>query len=268
MRNQRWRQGKDSYRPAGEPIAPSQYGVEIIQEKVARAFVVAQHYSRSYPAARCRVGLYRRHAFETSHLVGVAVFSVCMQPAAIRKHLGVEPNHGVELGRFVLLDDVPGNGETWFLARAFRLLRQAKPDVRAVLSYADPMARRTAAGHLIKPGHFGTIYQAFNARHVGRTRGETLTLDRAGRVLSRRSLSKLRNGETGAHYAYNRLLEAGAPRRSPNEDGRAYVERALREGPFRRVRHPGNLAYAWALDKKTRRCLAAPQPYPKEHHLD
>jgi hypothetical protein len=29
----------------------------------------------------------------------------------------------VELGRLVLLDDVPANGESWFIARAFELLR-------------------------------------------------------------------------------------------------------------------------------------------------
>ena len=30
----------------------------------------------------------------------------------------------VELGRFVLLDSVAGNGETWFLARSFEILRK------------------------------------------------------------------------------------------------------------------------------------------------
>ena len=30
----------------------------------------------------------------------------------------------VELGRFVLLDSVAGNGETWFLARSFDILRK------------------------------------------------------------------------------------------------------------------------------------------------
>jgi hypothetical protein len=35
------------------------------------------------------------------------------------------PEHGVELGRFVLLDEEPANAETWFLARAFKVLRAA-----------------------------------------------------------------------------------------------------------------------------------------------
>lgn len=56
---QRWTRRRDSYRPAGEPIDPSRYGVELIAEQVARDFVVREHYSGSYPAARCRVGLFR-----------------------------------------------------------------------------------------------------------------------------------------------------------------------------------------------------------------
>jgi hypothetical protein len=208
--------------------------------------------------------MFRLRSFQEPELVGVAVFSVCMQPAAIRKHLGVEPAAGVELGRFVLLDDVPGNGETWFLARAFRLLKEAKPDVCAVLSYADPMPRSTDCGYMIKPGHFGTIYQAFNGRFVGRARSRSLTLDRRGLVLNERSLSKIRKGERGEDYAYRQLLEAGAPKRKPLEDGASYLKRALAEGPFRRVRHPGNLAYAWGLDKRSRRGLAPAQPYVKE----
>jgi hypothetical protein len=30
------------------------------------------------------------------------------------------------LGRIVLLDEVPGNGETWFVARCFELLRAGR----------------------------------------------------------------------------------------------------------------------------------------------
>ena len=46
-----------------------------------------------------------------------------------------------------------------------------------------------------------------------------------------------------AGYAYSQLLAAGAPPIRPGETGRGYVGRALLEGPFRKIRHPGNLAY-------------------------
>ena len=254
---QRWLGRRDRYRPAGEVMDPSSYGVELLDsDRLARAFVETHHYSASFPAARLRVGLYRSTA-----LVGVAVFSVPAQPAAIRCWTGTDA--GVELGRFVLLDDVPGNGESWFLARAFRLLRSELPDVRTVLSYSDPFPRQRADGSVLTPGHVGVIYQAHNGRFVGRARAETLWLDRDGRTVSRRALSKLRHGERGEAHVYRRLVELGAPTRRHGEDPSAYVDRALADGPFRRVRHPGNLAYAWALEPAASVGLPEAHPYPR-----
>lgn len=216
-------------------------------EKPARDFVTHHHYSRSFPAARLRVGLYRSRPFNSPELVGVAIFGVCIQPRAIVAHAKVPASEGVELSRFVLLDDVEANGETWFLARAFKHLRREKPDVRVVLAYSDPVERTTAEGVLIKPGHQGGIYKAFNGAFVGYSGKRTLTLAPDGRVVSDRMLSKLRLGETGADYAYRTLVALGAPRRSPGEGDAEYVARALREGPWRRLKHPGNLAYTWNL---------------------
>lgn len=255
---QRWNRGRDSYRPAGEPIDPSRYGVEVITKANAKAFVNLHHYSHSFPAARCSVGLFRGR-----DLVGTAVFSVPMNNATIPRYVGGGVD-GVELGRLVMLDDVPANGETWFLSRAFKALKQEKPDVGAVVSYSDPIERTSADGLVVKPGHVGVIYQAFNARYVGVARAETLILDTAGCVISRRALSKIRNDEKGAAYAYEQLIAAGAPPRRPLEDGIAYVTRALAEGPFRRMKHPGNHAYCWSLRKGVDLKLPA-QPFPKQH---
>lgn len=262
-RTQRWRGGRDRYRPAGEVIDPSRYGVEVLpDDRRARAFVEAHHYSSSYPAARLRVGLYRMR-----ELVGVAVFSVPAQPAAIPRWTGTAA--GVELGRFVLLDDVPGNGESWFLARCFRALRSELPEVRAVLSYSDPLPRPRLDGSLLTPGHIGVIYQAHNGRFVGRARAEWMWLDPEGRTVNRRGLSKLRNGERGEAHVYRRLLELGAPPRRGGEEGAAYVARALAEGPFRRIRHPGNLAYVWAIggQRATEQRFPPALAYPRAAQL-
>lgn len=43
------------------------------------------------------------------------------------------------------------------LGRAFRLLRRTLPEVRAVLSYAEPMERHDAADKVIKCFRRGTI---------------------------------------------------------------------------------------------------------------
>jgi len=258
MNNQRWRGRHASWRHPDEVIDTSRYGVELIpDDNTAKAFVEKHHYSGSYPAARVRVGLYR-----SRELVGVAVFSVPCNARVIPSYFpGLEPLNGVELGRFVLLDDVPGNGETWFLARAFKLLKTAKPELRAVLSYSDPVPRRTDDGAVVMPGHVGTIYQAHNGVYAGRSSARTLILDRHGRVLSARTLSKIRREERGVEYALAQLREASGITRARHEPLPDYVTRATAQ--LRRVRHPGNHAYLWGLDRRLR--LAPPVgDYPKQ----
>lgn len=254
--SQRWRAHRDSYRPAGEVIDTSKYGVDPISECLAKEFVKAHHYSGTFPAAVFRVGLFRWGG----ELVGCAVFSTPQQARAISSWTGTDA--GCELGRFVLLDDVEANGETWFLRRAFKLLRKHKPHIDTVLSYSDPVRRANLEGRIVLPGHVGCIYQAFNGRYMGRSSARTLVLKPDGQNINGRALSKIRRDERGADYAYEQLLKAGAPRRKALESGAAYVKRALHEGPFRRVRHPGNHAYAWSLTKRHKLQRPA-KPYPK-----
>ncbi|WP_448205364.1 Mom family adenine methylcarbamoylation protein [Azospirillum sp. sgz302134] len=269
---QRWTAGRASYRSAGEPIDPRRYGVEEIDEGAARAFVMQHHYSGSYPAALFRVGLFRTAPFRRAELVGTAVFSVPMNPNAVAAHAGTSA--GCELGRFVLVDEVEANGESHFLARAFDLLAALRDGggaqrFRAVLSYSDPVPRSSVDGAVTLPGHVGVVYQASNARYVGRSEPRTHILDQAGRIISPRALTKLRKDERGAAYAYERLRVAGAPPRLPFESGRDYVRRALAEGPFRRLKHNGNHTYVFAVgDRRTRwdtsRTFAPALPYPKK----
>jgi hypothetical protein len=264
----RWRERRGSYRPAGEIAALERLGVEPISERVARDFVMRHHYSRSYPAGVLAVGLFERSAF-AERLVGVCVFGVPANNHVVPRYLGVSPRQGVECSRFVLLDEIGANAESFFLARANRALKMEKPHVLGVVSYADPLARQSADGGVAKAAHQGLIYQATNAVHLGRGSARTLVLTGDGSVLSERMISKLRQGDCGAAYAYETLRRFGAPRRRGGEGDRAYVARALAEGPFRRLRHPGNLVYAWAVGSRAeRRALqreldAHALPYPK-----
>jgi hypothetical protein len=53
--NQRWRDGRAAYRPPDELIRTCEYDVaELPDDTQAKAFVLAHHYSSSYPAARWR----------------------------------------------------------------------------------------------------------------------------------------------------------------------------------------------------------------------
>lgn len=254
-RVQRWRERRDSYRPAGEPIATHLHEVAAIpDDRTARAFVEEHHYSASFPAARFRFGLYR-----TGQLVGVAVFSHPAQPRCLDVLPGVGLER-VELGRFVLLDEVASNGETWFLARCFDELR--REGLAGVVSFSDPMPRQSADGEVITPGHVGTIYQAANAVFLGRSKPRRLLLLPNGTCLHPRALAKIRSGDRGRDYVAALLIRHGAERPLAGEDLAAWaacwVPRLTRE-----VYHPGNLKYAWALQRRDRRFLPASLPYPK-----
>jgi hypothetical protein len=63
---QRWRERRDSYRPAGEPIDTTAYEVAaILDDTTARSFIQIHHYSGTYPAARFRFGLYHHAQLRT-----------------------------------------------------------------------------------------------------------------------------------------------------------------------------------------------------------
>src|SRR5579872_5601378 len=94
---QRWRNGRQCYRPAGEVIVPREYEVAPISVKEAKAFVLEHHYlSRSYPACRFRFGLFRRGC-----LAGAAVFSHPCNDQVLSSIFRGDAVESVELGRFV-----------------------------------------------------------------------------------------------------------------------------------------------------------------------
>lgn len=265
---QRWRERRDRYRPAGERIEPSRYGVDVISDKAAAAFVAEHHYAPNVPPQVLSIGLFDAHAIGAPRLAGVCVFSVSMNQRAVPCRTGQPANRGCELGRLVLLDDVAANGESWFVSRAFKLLRDEKPHLAAVVSYSDPLPRRRSDGSLFKVGHIGTVYQALGARFVGRSAARTLLIANDGTVVSERSLSKLRNDERGAGYAYDQLRLLGAPPMEPGESGAGYVARVTSLTMFRRVAHPGNFTYVWGLGRSRERQkveagMPPALPYPK-----
>jgi hypothetical protein len=188
---QRWRNRSATYRCAREVIQPSDYEVaRISSDREAKGFVVQHHYEGSYPAALERFGLYR-----AAQLVGVAVISQPPSQAALDAALPYSSVRRGELGRFVLLDDVPANGESWFLGRLFELAR--RQGFGAVVAHSDPEPRYTRERGCVFAGHIGTIYQATNAIYTGLTAASTRRLFADGTVFSARAWSKLRRRERG-----------------------------------------------------------------------
>ncbi len=253
----RWRAGRAFYRPATEPIDPTQFRIEAIGDRAARDFVCTHHYSKSYPAAIAAYGLFERQGVHQERLAGVAVFSVPMQPRAADAY-GAQGMPFCELGRFVLLDEVGGNGETWFLAKAMRQIGYDKttagqPTYGLCLAYSDPVPRTDARGEVRFAGHFGGIYSAKSGIYVGRATARTHWLTRDGTILSQRALSKLRTGDRGDRACYDMLRAHGAPPIEIGEPTAAYVRRALEQGPFRTLRHHGNHAYVLPLGGQANR---------------
>jgi hypothetical protein len=110
---QRWNAGgTHSWKyPADGGFDASRYGVAAIGDSLARPFVLDNHYSRTYPAAVLRYGLFDLAA-PAPLLAGVAVLSVpASRTVLTRAFANLEPyRECLEIGRFVLIDTVPANG--------------------------------------------------------------------------------------------------------------------------------------------------------------
>lgn len=257
----RWNRRRNAWRPAGELFNPAHHAVVEIDEADAKAFVCKHHYSGSYPSARFRAGLMRRDGSGWK-LAGVAVYSVPASERVFPKWTGGSNADSVDLGRLVMLDEVEGNAESWFVSRANGLLHAAKPEIVHLTSFSDPVPRTDLDGNVVKVGHFGCIYQALSMRMVGRTNPKTMYLTPDGTEISRRPIVKIQQDDVGAGYAIRMLEDSGAPMRRMGESGRDYVKRVMESGVIRRVRHHGNYAYVAALGSKSTKRAARRQHKP------
>ena len=253
---QRWKYRRDILVPLA-PFDPRRMEVARLDHATAEAFVLAHHYSGRYPAARFRFGLYQDGA-----LAGVAVFSHPSNDRTLTSVFPGQASDSTELGRLVLLDEVPGNAESWFVARCFKALRAE--GIAGVLSFSDPTPRSAPGGDVIHPGHVGIVYQALNARYLGLASPRTLYHLVTGEVFNAKTMQKLRAGERGWRGAVEQLRAAGARPYSEGEDRKAWMYEALRDPRIARTtRHHGNHRYAWALDRAVEKQLAPGMTYPE-----
>lgn len=168
----------------------------------------------------------------------------------------------------VLADEVPGNAESWFLARVFEAA--AERGLRGVLAFADPVPRHTT-GRILFPGHTGHVYAAANAAYLGRATARILTVLPSGVVLSARSAQKVRAGERGHAHVERQLVQLGATPRRASADPAAWLTDALNEIGASRIRHGGNHRYAFRLGRTARlraRVRLALKPLPRPVAID
>ncbi|WP_326809625.1 hypothetical protein OG533_39440 (plasmid) [Streptomyces sp. NBC_01186] len=272
---QRWRYRRHSWLRRREGgFDQSSYQARMLDHDVARRFVAEHHYSRSWPAVRLAVGLYATDPRAGREgLVGVLALGVPMHPAVLT---GPFPNlvpyrESLELSRLVLLDQVPANGESWFVAHAFRLAAQR--GIRGIVAHSDPQprVRQTPNGpEDLHPGHVGTTYQASSMDYLGRTRRRRLTVLPDATVLPDRAQSKIRADEAGHLGAERRLVAFGARPRRTDEDGARWLAEALEQVGATVLDHHGNHRYARYIGPTRRHgrshsIAVTAYPFPKKN---
>lgn len=199
--------------------------VQKINSTVGKAFVREHHYSHGSHNGPMCWGL-----LDQDRLVGVLAFATPCSENVRRSVLGPEHRNRVtELHRLVILDDYGKNTESWFISRPLAGLKSSRPDIWAVLSFADATE-----------GHVGTIYQATNALYTGTSGRARFYLDPDGR---------LRHPRQNGHNV------------TPAEAGAMGWQPTMRDGKHRYLfLLPDNRGHRRWL---TRQLLLAPMPYPK-----
>lgn len=260
---QRWTDRRHSWRHTSDGgFDPARYTVEPIDQLTAKGYIVRHHYSASYPSDKYRFGLY-----EAGELVGVLVYSIPVQNLVLTNAFPelVPSVESVELGRLVLAERVPANGESWFVARCGE--EAAARGVRGVVSFSDPL-RRIVDGRLTCPGHIGIVYQASNAIFTGRGAPQTMTILPTGEVLNNRAKSKIRGQEQGHEHVERKLVALGARPLRAGEKPAEWLARAMDDVGVVRLRHRGNFRYCFALGTRAQRravrIAGLSLPYPKE----
>ena len=206
-----------------------------------KSFIIEHHYSHGCHNGPMTVGLYLDDPAAESddlfdagrRLIGVCAFATPGSENVRGSLWGPDHVDAVtELHRLVILDETPTNTESWFIVRALRLLKERKPGICGVLSFADSTE-----------GHWGTIYQATNALYCGTTGSRArFWRDPDGRL------------------------------RHPRQSGvNISADKARERGWVAEVRDPKHrYLYVLANDRRHRRELMstlrlAPQPYPVPH---
>jgi len=182
--------------------------VESCSRSDVKDFVEKWHYSQSINGVNSTLCF---RVVLRGAVVGAAIFGAPGMPQVAAKYSNSGKYHLLELRRFVMIDDLPPNNESYVLARMLKMCKDAGID--RILSYADPSF-----------GHQGIIYQATGFKNLGTT-GARNDVVWNGKKYPRRNLGQV-------HRPFHKEL---------NE--------ALRRGEAQRVRTPGKIIYVKDLVK-------------------
>lgn len=144
------------------------YSIKRIPCKEAKEYIKKNHYSHG-----CHNGPSPCYGlFDNENLIGCLMFATPCSENVRASIFGEEHKDWViELHRLHILDCTPKNTESWFISRCLKLLKQDKPQIKAVLSFSD-----------MTEGHTGIIYKATNAYRLGTTGKAKFYRDKDGRL--------------------------------------------------------------------------------------
>lgn len=144
------------------------YEVKQIKFSIARDYIKENHYSHGcHNGASPCFGLY-----DNDSLIGALMFATPCSERVRSSVFGIEYKQNVtELHRLHIKDCTPKNTESWFISRCLKQLKQIKPLIWSVITFADQTE-----------GHEGTIYKATNAYRLGNSPPMTFYIDETGRL--------------------------------------------------------------------------------------
>lgn len=148
------------------PTFPHQFRVMKLEKMTAVNYIKEHHYSHT-----CSPNPYPAYGMVyQDKLWGVLMFAVPSSENVRASIFGKGTEDSVtELHRLHLLDEAPKNSESWFIGKCLKFLKKECPEIKAVISFADPME-----------GHKGTIYKATNFVESGKSGAATFYRDTNG----------------------------------------------------------------------------------------
>lgn len=173
-------------------VKPKQMFVRKATVKEARPYIAAHHYTHIMPDSSKEVYM----GFYDDVLAGICVFGM---GTGKHQYLRIIPDlkdgEYRELTRLWSPDGMPKNTESKLIGQSLRML---PPEVKLVLSYADP-----------GQNHQGTVYQATNWHFIGTTSGGQKMINERGEEVHPRlvSMYKKRHPDKYGDMSMKQIME-------------------------------------------------------------
>lgn len=128
-----------------------------IAKPIAKDMIIKYHYSHAWTMCRYALGVYyKTDAIDilgnSDKLIGCIIYGYPVGRSAVKSVIdGLEKDECLELTRLFIHDGYGSNIESYVMGQSFKWLKQNAPNIKMLLSYADP-----------EQLHLGKIYQATN----------------------------------------------------------------------------------------------------------